>query len=134
LQARHRLDLASPDMRGTWSVCYPRVVSDGTLIDAMRVATGIGEGPESLLPFEAEAAEEWQEALAAVTSVELFTHLSFFCTDGEEGLMYLRDDRTGGSILAEQGCTLIANWEEGQSQIEFAVVQLSDLVAGPRPS
>ncbi|MEV4360203.1 hypothetical protein [Nonomuraea sp. NPDC049625] len=42
-----------------WTVCYPRLVSDGTLFDAMRVATALGTGPESLLPLEAEAAEEW---------------------------------------------------------------------------
>ncbi|MEU0486709.1 hypothetical protein ABZ260_47040 [Streptosporangium sp. NPDC006013] len=132
LLVRHELDLAGPEWSDKWYVCYPRIVSDGTLFDAMRVAVGIGHGPESLLPFEAEATEEWQEALAAVTHPRLRAHLSFFCTDGEEGLGYLREDRSGGSILAEEGCSLIANWEEGQCQIEFAVVQLSDLVAGPR--
>ncbi|MFI9839002.1 hypothetical protein ACIHFD_18350 [Nonomuraea sp. NPDC051941] len=25
-----------------WTVCYPRLVSDGTLFDAMRVATALG--------------------------------------------------------------------------------------------
>ncbi|MFF5246483.1 hypothetical protein ACFY3V_19525 [Streptosporangium sp. NPDC000095] len=129
-----RYDLAASDLRDTWTVCYPRLVSDGTLFDAMRVATALGTGPESLLPFETEAAEEWQEALAGLTPPELSAHLSFFCTEGEEGLMYLRTERSGGDLLAEQGCTLIANWEEGQSQVEFAVVQVGELLAGPRPS
>ncbi|MER6002780.1 hypothetical protein ABT120_29705 [Nonomuraea angiospora] len=34
--------------------------------------------------------------------------------------MYLRTERSGGDLLADEGCTLIANWEEGQ--VEFAVV------------
>lgn len=129
-----RYDLAGSDLRDTWTVCYPRMVSDGTLFDAMRVATALGTGPESLLPFEAEAAEEWREALAGAMPPELFAHLSFFCTEGDEGLMYLRTERSGGDLLAEEGCTLIANWEEGQSQVEFAVVQLGETLAGPRPS
>ncbi|MGW4471806.1 hypothetical protein ACWENQ_19225 [Nonomuraea sp. NPDC004354] len=48
--------------------------------------------------------------------------------------MYLRTERSGGDLLADEGCTLIANWEEGQSQVEFAVVQVGELLAGPRPS
>ncbi|MFI7538270.1 hypothetical protein [Streptosporangium sp. NPDC049376] len=96
--ARH--GLSASDLRGTWTVCYPRLVSDDTLFDTMRVATALGTGPESLLPLEAEAAEEWREALADRTSPELFAHLSFFCTEGEEGLMYLRTERSGGDLLA----------------------------------
>ncbi|MET9243255.1 hypothetical protein [Nonomuraea sp. NPDC003709] len=46
--------------------------------------------------------------------------------------MYLRSERSGGDLLADKGCTLIANWEEGL--VEFAVVQVGELVAGPRPS
>ncbi|WP_131735606.1 hypothetical protein [Actinomadura roseirufa] len=129
LLARH--DLTATDLGATWTVCYPRLPSDGTLFDAMRVATALGTGPETLLPFEVDAAEEWREKLAAVTSPELFAHLSFFCTEGEEGLMYLGTERTGGDLLAAEGCTLIANWEEGQSQVEFAVVQLGELMTGP---
>ena len=134
LLARHELDLTAPDLADTWGVVHPRIVSDGTLLGALRAATGLGAGPECLLPFEVEAAEEWQEALAEVMPPELRTHLSFFCTDGEAGLMYLGDDRSGGGLLTKEGCTLIANWEEGQSQIEFAVVRLSALVAGPHPA
>ncbi|MER7209409.1 hypothetical protein [Streptosporangium sp. NPDC000239] len=130
--ARH--GLSASDLRGTWTVCYPRLVSDGTLFDAMRVATALGTGPESLLPLEAEAAEEWREALADRTSPELFAHLSFFCTEGEEGLMYLRTERSGGDLLADEGCTLIANWEEGQGQVEFAVVQVGELLGGTATS
>ncbi|MFI7051282.1 hypothetical protein ACIBLB_04410 [Streptosporangium canum] len=129
-----RYDLAASDLRDTWTVCHPRLVSDGTLFDAMRVATALGTGPESLLPLEAEAAEEWQEALADLTPPELSAHLGFFCTEGEEGLMYLRTERSGGDLLADEGCTLIANWEEGQGQVEFAVVQVGELLAKPRPS
>ncbi len=129
-----RYDLAASDLRDTWTVCHPRLVSDGTLFDAMRVATALGTGPESLVPFEVEATEEWQEVLADLTPPELFAHLSFFCAEGEEGLMYLRTERSGGALLADEGCTLIANWEEGQGQVEFAVVQVGELLAGPRPS
>ncbi|MEV4254555.1 hypothetical protein AB0J52_15505 [Spirillospora sp. NPDC049652] len=125
----HGLDGAALD--GAWTVCHPRLVSDGTLFDAMRVATALGAAPESLLPFEAEPAEEWREALAALTPPELGAHLGFFCTDGEEGLMYLGTDEQVADRFAAKGGTLVAHWEEGQGQVEFTVVQARGRLAGP---
>ncbi|GAA3222136.1 hypothetical protein [Actinocorallia longicatena] len=120
LAARH--DLAA--LADAWTVCHPRLLTDGTLFDAFRAATALGDDPASLLNLEAEASEEWQDALSALPSPELRAHLSFFCTDGEEGLMYLGTERSGGALVPAPGATLIANWEEGQSQVEFAIVRL----------
>ncbi|MEU5694229.1 hypothetical protein [Actinosynnema sp. NPDC020468] len=130
---RHGVDLTGPEWADKRQVAYPVLASDGTLYDALRVALGLGHGPESLVDHEAEVSEEWEEALEAVEDPALRAHLGFYCTDGEDGLMYLQDDRTAGGLLVEEGCELIANWEEGQSQVEFAVVKLGDLLAGPRP-
>ncbi|GAA3862303.1 hypothetical protein GCM10022243_30900 [Saccharothrix violaceirubra] len=127
---RHGVDLADGTWAGRWCVAYARLVSDGTLFDAMRVALALGDGPDGVLPLEAEAGEEWAEALEAVENPALRAHLAYFCTDGEEGLIYAGTDRTGGDILAGAGCEVVAHWEEGQSQVEFTVVRLSDLVAG----
>ncbi|NEB01371.1 hypothetical protein [Streptomyces sp. SID13726] len=131
LLVRHGIDLAGPEWSDAWYLAYPRIPSDGTLFDAMRVALGIGDGPESLVEADVEVSEEWEEALSALPSPELRAHLALYCTDGDDGLMYLGEDRSGGGLLEEEGCSLVANWEEGQSQVEFAVVRLSDLVAGP---
>ncbi|MBW4717558.1 hypothetical protein [Saccharothrix obliqua] len=128
LAERHGVDLADDTWTGRWYVPYPRLVSDGTLWDAMRVALTLGDGPADVLPLEGEAAEEWAEALEAVEDPGLRAHLAHYCGDGDSGLLYLRST---GDVMAEEGCSVVANWEEGQSQVEFTVVRLSDLVAGP---
>ncbi|MEV0678607.1 hypothetical protein AB0I60_19025 [Actinosynnema sp. NPDC050436] len=128
LVERHGVDLADETWHRRWYVAYPRLASDGTLWDAMRVALTLGDGPDSVLPLEADADEEWAEPLAAVEDPGLRAHLSHYCGDGSDGLLYLRST---GDVLAEEGCSVVANWEESQSQVEFTVVRLSDLVAGP---
>ncbi|RFU41027.1 hypothetical protein DZF91_14020 [Actinomadura logoneensis] len=127
-------DLAGADLEGTWTVCRPRLVSDGTLYDAMRAATSLGAGPESLLPFEAEPAAEWQEALAGLEPPGLAAHLGFFCTDGDEGLAYLGADPRVQDRFTPEGGTVIAHWEEGQDQVELTVVRLPGRASGPRPT
>ncbi|MER6912521.1 hypothetical protein ABT354_12700 [Streptomyces sp. NPDC000594] len=134
LLTRHGIDLNGPDFPGEWAVHLHRMVSDGTLFDAMRVATGLGHGPESLLEYEGEADEEWTERLAAVPHPGLRAHLAFFCTDGAEGLMFYPGDREDDeNFTGFADCEEIARWDEGQNQFEFAVVRLSDTVAG-RPT
>ncbi|WP_445402399.1 hypothetical protein ACSMX9_12520 [Streptomyces sp. LE64] len=130
LTERYGVDLADPALAGAWTVFFPRLVSDGTLLDALRAALDTGHAPEQLLPFEVEPDEEWQEELAAIDHPRLRAHLGYFCTDGEEGLMPLLDDATTGG-LQDEGCRPVVGWEDGHGQIDIRVVRLSDRVAGP---
>ncbi|WP_018681440.1 hypothetical protein [Actinokineospora enzanensis] len=134
LLERHGVDLADPVWAGRWYVAYPRLVSDGTLFDAMRAALTLGDGPESVLPLEADANEEWAAALEAVADPGLRAHLSYFCTDGSAGLMHLGANQGSDESLVAQGSSVLATWLEGQSQVEFTVFRLSDKVALPRPA
>ncbi|PPK67421.1 hypothetical protein V5P93_005547 [Actinokineospora auranticolor] len=130
---RHGIDLTDPAWADHWYVTYTRLTTDGTLFDAMRVALAIGDGPESLLDVDAEPEEEMAEQLEAVEHEGLRAHLGFFCTEGDEGMIFLGDEWAGGKFLVDEGCAPIAHWEEGQSQVELTVVRLSESVAGPRP-
>ncbi|MFM9701002.1 hypothetical protein [Streptomyces europaeiscabiei] len=134
LVERHGVDLGSPDLAGTWYVCDARIASDGTLIDALRVATGIGDGPESLADFDGQIDEAWETALAAVTDPRLRSHLRLGCETyfgSGEGLIYLGDKSPSGdeAVLPDGDCTLIACWDEAENQREVRVVQLSKNVA-----
>ncbi|MEV0676347.1 hypothetical protein AB0I60_07455 [Actinosynnema sp. NPDC050436] len=131
---RHGVDLADDAWAGRWSVVHARLASDGTLFDGMRVALSLGDRPEGLLQPEWDADEDWQEALERVGDPALRAHLAYFCTDGQEGLIFCGADREGGDLLGEQGCSVVAHWTEGQSQVELSVVRLGELVAGPRPA
>ena len=96
------------------------------LWDAMRVALGFGLDASSLIPFEGEASEPWGSESGGYPPRGLRAHLAIGCAepwDGD-GLCYLGATRSGGRILKDQGCALIANWEESQCQREVAVVQL----------
>ncbi|MEV7007375.1 hypothetical protein [Streptosporangium sp. NPDC051022] len=133
---RHDLDLADPVLAENWHVCYARIASNGTLLDAMRVATGIGRGPGSLIPFEGNADEEWAPALAAIADPRLRAHLSLGCCDAAEaeGLTYLGADVPLGSLLGDSGCSAVAGWEDGHGQVDVTVVRLGAAVTSPRPA
>ncbi|MEU3601372.1 hypothetical protein ABZ714_22025 [Streptomyces sp. NPDC006798] len=143
LLARHGIDLNGPDFPGEWAVYVHRMISDGTLFDAMRVATGLGHGPESLLEYDGEADEEWREKLEAVPHAGLRAHLAYFCDDGTNGLMFYPtpihtatdpdEDADDEHCWPFDDCREVARWDEGQNQFEFFVVRLSDTVAG-RPT
>ncbi|PPK63714.1 hypothetical protein V5P93_002198 [Actinokineospora auranticolor] len=131
LVARHGIDLTDEAWSGQWYVAYPRLASDGTLFDAMRTALTLGDGPESVLPLKAEATEQWTRALEAVTHPGLRAHLSYYCTNGSQGLIHLGANQGSDETLVAKGSTVVATWQEGQSQVEFTVIQLSDEVARP---
>ncbi|MFE7528448.1 hypothetical protein ACFU7Y_22400 [Kitasatospora sp. NPDC057542] len=131
LLERYGVDLTSPGFAGTWEVHTAVLVSDGTLLDALRAAFGTGRTPEELTPFTAEPEEEWAQELAAIPNPELRTHLGYFCTDGDTGLMPVLEDTTVHG-LDDEGCEAVAGWEDGHGQAEITVIRLSDLVAGPR--
>jgi hypothetical protein len=116
-----------PDVLGDgWSVAYPRIASDGTLWDAMRVATGLGRTAASLIPFNQDACEHWRMRLATISHPGLRAHLAIGCAEpwDAEGLVYYGADSSGKALQEKEWCVLIANWEEGQSQREVAVAQL----------
>ncbi|MBY6307386.1 hypothetical protein CRV15_31220 (plasmid) [Streptomyces clavuligerus] len=128
---RYGVDLTDPALAGNWTVFFPRLVSDGTLLDALRAALDLGHGPDDLLSLTAEPDEEWAERLAAIEHPGLRAHLGHFCTDGEEGLMPVFDDDRAGGLKAE-GCEQVIGWEDGHGQVDIRVVRLSDRVAGVR--
>ncbi|MFJ4771044.1 hypothetical protein ACIP88_18360 [Streptomyces uncialis] len=131
---RFDVDLTAPALKDTWEIYFPRLVCDGTLLDALRVALDTGRTPGELVPlpftFPTEPEEEWEEELATIEHPALRTHLAYFCTDGEEGLMPLCRDETT-SALVDEGCEPVAGWEDGHGQITVMVMKLSPLVAGP---
>ncbi|GJF31512.1 hypothetical protein KNE206_42120 [Kitasatospora sp. NE20-6] len=131
LVARYGVDLAAPALAGTWSVYFPRLASDGTLLDALRAALDTGHGPEDLVPFTTQPDEEWEEALAAIGHTGLRTHIGYFCTDGDEGLMPLSGDAMAGGPKGA-GCEPVAGWEDGYGQFDLTVVRLGDRAGGGR--
>lgn len=126
LAARHHVDLADSALEGAWYVLYPRIASDGTLVDALRVAAAIGDKPDSLIEFEGEPDETWAAQLARVEDPGLRAHLSFGCQDvGETSLHYVADDELTFWGLTAEGCSVIAAWDETENQVEVAVFRLA---------
>lgn len=126
LAARHKVDLTDSALEGAFHVLYPRIASDGTLVDALRVATAIGEQPGSLIEFDGEPAEEWAARLARVEHPDLRAHLSFCCQEpGEVPLHYVAEDELTFWGLTGEGCPIIAAWDETENQVEVAVVRLA---------
>jgi hypothetical protein len=133
LLARHGVDLTEERYASCWSVCHARIASDGTLLDALRAATGIGDGPDSLVAYDGEAAKELAELIAAVPDPELRAHLTLGCQEpgSADGLCYMGAEGSGSPVLEDEGCEQLACWEDGSGQVDVAVVRLSDIAAGP---
>lgn len=121
LTARHGVDLTAPDMpEEAWCLTEARIASDGTLLDALRVATGIGEGLDSLVP-RGRADAETEAAIAAVEHAALRAHLRAFCdTDSHDLALCLYDMRKA----REEGGALVAQWQGAVDQYEIAVQRL----------
>ncbi|MEY9928313.1 hypothetical protein ABH926_002952 [Catenulispora sp. GP43] len=128
LLARHSVDLADEAFAGAWSVLYPRIASDGTLVDALRVAAAVGvdDGPDSLIDFDGEPDEHWEASLSGVAHPGLRAHLSFGCQDaGEASLRRVADDELSFWGLAGEGCSMVVAWDETENQVEVAVFRLA---------
>ncbi|MEU3601574.1 hypothetical protein ABZ714_23065 [Streptomyces sp. NPDC006798] len=130
LVKRYGVDLADPAVAGAWTVFFPRLVSDGTLLGALKAALDTGHRPEDLMESEAEPDEEWEERLAAISHPGIRDHLKHFCTDGDLGLMPLTEEELRATGLEDAGCEAVAAWEDGHGQIDITIVRLSPLVAG----
>ncbi|MFJ8039560.1 hypothetical protein ACIRBX_03470 [Kitasatospora sp. NPDC096147] len=112
---------------GSWTVAFLRQVSDGTLPDALRTALGTGRRPEDLPPFTGEPDEEWEEELDRIEDEDLRSHLGFFCTDGDTGLM--PSDESLPKYLDALGFETVAAWEDGHGQLTIHVVRIGPEVA-----
>ncbi|MBG0831102.1 hypothetical protein HS041_25410 [Planomonospora sp. ID67723] len=118
LMARHGVDFTSPDLPAkTWCVTSARIASDGTLVDALRVATGMGEGFDSLVPCERTDAET-EAAIAAVEHAGIRAHLGAFCDPRSHDLAFCLHDMRKSR---EEGGALVARWEGAVDQYEITV-------------
>ncbi|MBB5830095.1 hypothetical protein [Micromonospora carbonacea] len=132
LLARHGVDLTAESAGRLSYRISPllRLATDGTLHDAMRMATFTHRLP-ALVPFGDEGWRRvepgWAEALAAVEPPELRDHLSLHCLEPfssrAAGARYLGANEwpTGTSALDGRR-KLLAGWEFGESQSGVAVV------------
>jgi hypothetical protein len=136
LLARNNVDLTDPQLADGWRVCHARIASDGSLLGALCAATGIGLAERHLATDDegGKPAEDRQQALAAVDDDALRSHLKIGCREwwDSPGLCFFGIERQDKPPMYEQGCTLIGFWEECQNQVEIAVAQLNDAVAGRR--
>jgi len=112
-------DLATPPPKG-WRVSAFRLASDGTLFDAMRAATAVGDGPTDLVEYEGGVDGEYAEALAGLDPA-LRAHLGWCCSDGLSGLPFFGPDP---SFRMPKG-TAVGVWEDQHGQWEMAVVMLA---------
>jgi hypothetical protein len=133
LLAEHAVDPAT--LRGHDATLLGRVVTDGSLLDALRAATWTHGGPEHLAARDEGLAVDarWSERLDAVADPALRAHLESLCLDEEDaradGALFTGDDwPTGLGGLALAGHTIVAGWEFGEGQAALAVVRLA-----PRP-
>ncbi|MFE3016929.1 hypothetical protein [Streptomyces sp. NPDC059256] len=121
LTARHGVDLTSPELpAGVWCLAKARINSNGTLLDALRVATGIGDGPHSLVPCKPRDAET-EAAIAAVEHAGLRAHLRAFCDSSSHDLRFFYDDIRDSRGEDDR---VVAEWEGAVDQFEITVEQI----------
>ncbi|MEV4310204.1 hypothetical protein [Nonomuraea sp. NPDC049624] len=114
LTARHGVGLPA----GSWSVTSAAIASDGTLLDALRVATGMGDGFDSLVPYEGDDDPETAAAVAAVEHAGVRAHLRAFCDPRSDELALCREDMRRAR---NEGGALVARWEGAVDQYEITV-------------
>nr|BFE59878.1 hypothetical protein GCM10020063_044040 [Dactylosporangium thailandense] len=132
LLARHGLDLTDPSAkRLNYRIsALLRLATDGTLHDAMRMATFTHRLP-ALVSFGSGGSrrveEGWETALAAVEPPQLRDHLRLHCLEPSSsraaGARYLgADEWPTGTEALDGRRRLVAGWEFGESQSGVAVV------------
>ncbi|MGX2996537.1 hypothetical protein JNUCC64_20055 [Streptomyces sp. JNUCC 64] len=126
-----------------WRVRQARIASDGTLLGALRAATGVPGGPDGLVPHVAgpwrmESAREADRTVAAVAHPGLRAHLRTFCEPGSHTLDH-QTERTGerdgsGHRAGEWNGvgTLVTQWLGAVDQYEISVVRLTGPTDGDR--
>lgn len=125
----HGVDASS--LGGHHAVLLGRVVTDGSLLDALRAATWTHGGRDGLVARGEDRSVDprWSERLEAVADPELRAHLELLCLDEEdaryEGALFTGPAwPVGLEGLALAGHTVVAGWELGEGQAAMAVVRL----------
>lgn len=112
LAARHGLDLPAGLPKKSWSVAQARIASDGTLVDALRVATGMGDGFDGLVP-STESPEVAEVAHAGIRS-----HLGAFCDPRS-------DDLALSGPGADDDESVLIRWDGAVDQFEITVERIA---------
>jgi hypothetical protein len=112
-----------------------RAITDGSLFDALRTATGTrGDGTADLLEFEPEAVvvAEWERKLAGIPRPALRDHLRMLCLESywaaAFGAHYSGPARCPCELrwLNDQpGHRFVTGWEIGQGEAASAIFALS---------
>ncbi|SBT45731.1 hypothetical protein [Micromonospora auratinigra] len=111
---------------------HVRVVTDGSLLDALRAATGTMDraGLESVDP-DAEVDPRWRAALDGIADAELRSHLSALFLDDESARAYGGEYcgahwPSGSEPIRSAAARVVAAWEFGEGQAWSAIVELAD--------
>lgn len=113
---------------------HVRAVTDGTLFDAMRVATWTMD-PDELLEFgsmdddyEVEVDDAWAAALGRIANPALRDHLRMLCLDAQsaraQGAFHSGPDQGVFSGIAElPGKSYVTGWQFGEGQAATGIIQ-----------
>ncbi|WP_238007962.1 hypothetical protein KZZ52_30630 [Dactylosporangium sp. AC04546] len=109
-----------------------RVVTDGTLLDAMKAATWTMSAPDGLVPLPRRAVVEprWAGALSGVGDAALREHLMTLCLTPHwarsDGAWFAGTDPTGDLRPAADlpGHEVLAAWHFGEGQAASAVMSI----------
>lgn len=111
-------------------VYQARMASNGTLFDALRVATGIGRGPQyKLISYKEEIDEEAEALISEVTDTKVHSHLRAFCSSESHELSFCSPDDLENFMeddvedYKEMGYKRIAYWTGAVNQFEITIVQ-----------
>lgn len=130
----HRHGIAPQAFAGDGMVMpvHVRVVTDGSLLDALRAATGTMDraGLEPVDP-DADVDPRWRPALDAIADAGLRSHLSALFLDEESARAYGGEYcgarwPVGSEPIRSAAARIVAGWEFGEGQAWSAVVELAD--------
>jgi hypothetical protein len=110
---RHSFDLTGPGpQKETWCLRLARIASDGTLLDALRAATGVERGPDGLIAHKG-----------------LHKHLRGFRKEDSHDLQHQFEQTASGDWDGDEEAwerigTLVTQWLGSVDQYEVTVVRL----------
>ncbi|MEU4224608.1 hypothetical protein AB0F17_09955 [Nonomuraea sp. NPDC026600] len=116
------------DLKQAYMTVMLRAHTDGSLMDAMRVATGTLRGPDHLFPLEPAYGVDprWDGPLSSIAHPGLSAHLRNLCRDEDtaraDGAFYFGSD--AGWTDDALPYPVVAGWRFGEAQAWSAVVRL----------